>query len=225
MATSPGMAECLLEIYDRMHGHFGDLRWWPADSPFEVIIGAILTQNTAWQNVTLAINKLKTADALTPQDLYHLPINTLAEFIRSSGFYHVKARRLANFLSFLHDQYGNSLDRMFAQDLWLLRQNLLQIKGVGEETADCILLYAGRKPVFVIDAYTRRILERHNILVGRESYADIQALFMNHLPASPALFNQYHALLVNTGKTFCRKERHCELCPLKDFNSRPECFT
>ena len=217
MATSPGMAECLLTMYHRLDAHFGDLRWWPADSPFEVICGAILTQNTAWKNVTYAINNLKRAGVLTPQALYHLPVDTLADLIRPSGYYHVKARRLANFLRFLHDECGHSLDQLFAQDAGRLRNKLLQIQGIGEETADCILLYAGQKPVFVIDAYTRRIMERHGVLGGRERYADIQALFMDHLPGSSALYNQYHALLVNTGKTFCGKERHCEACPLNGF--------
>lgn len=216
METTPGIAKCLLTIYDKLEGHFGNLSWWPAESPLEVIVGAILTQNTAWRNVTCAINKLKEAGVLTAQGLYLLPIDTLAELIRSSGYYHVKARRLAAFIRFIHDEYNGMLDSMFAQDHGLLRKKLLQLHGIGEETADSILLYAGAKPVFVIDAYTRRILERHGIVAGGESYKDIQALFMDHLPASVPLYNQYHALLVNTGKTFCGKDRRCEACPLKD---------
>lgn len=216
METTPGITQRLLTIYDRLEGHFGNLRWWPADSPFEVIVGAILTQNTAWRNVTYAINKLKEAGVLTAQGLYLVPIDTLAELIRSSGYYHVKAWRLATFVRFLHDEYNGLLDNMFAQDHWLLRKKLLQIKGIGEETADSILLYAGEKPVFVIDAYTRRILERHGILLGKERYTDIQALFMEHLPASAPLYNQYHALLVNAAKKFCGKDRRCEACPLRD---------
>jgi endonuclease III related protein len=216
METSPGIAQRLLEIYDRLEDHFGNLRWWPADSPFEVIVGAILTQNTAWRNVTYAIENLKKADILHPQGIYGTPFDTLAVLIRSSGYYHVKARRLAAFVRFLSEEYDGILNNMFAQDHWLLRSKLLQIKGIGEETADSILLYAGEKPIFVIDAYTRRILERHGLLSGKEHYADIQAIFMDNLPTSASLFNQYHALLVNAGKTFCGKDRRCEACPLKD---------
>lgn len=215
METAPGIAKRLLTMYDRLDGHFGNLRWWPADSPFEVIVGAILTQNTAWRNVTYAIAKLKEADILHPQGIYETHLDTLAALIRSSGYYNVKARRLATFVRFLHDEYDGQLDKMFAQDHWLLREKFLQIKGIGNETADSILLYAGGKPVFVIDAYTRRILERHGILAGNEFYADIQALFMDHLPASVPLYNQYHALLVNAGKSFCGKDRRCEACPLR----------
>lgn len=215
METAPGIAKRLLTIYDWLDGHFGNLRWWPADSPFEVIVGTILTQNAAWRNVTYAIAKLKEADILHPQGIYETPIDTLAALIRSSGYYNVKARRLATFVRFLHDEYNGQLDKMFAQDHWLLREKLLQIKGIGDETADSILLYAGGKPVFVIDAYTRRILERHDILAGKERYAEIQALFMGNLPVSVPLYNQYHALLVNAGKSFCGKERRCEACPLR----------
>jgi endonuclease-3 related protein len=215
METSKGPGPRLLEIYDRLEGHFGNLHWWPADSPFEVIVGAILTQNTAWRNVTYAIENLTKADILTPQGIYETPFDTLAALIRPSGYHHVKARRLAAFVGFLSDNYYGILDHMFAQDYRLLRSNLLQIYGIGEETADSILLYAGAKPIFVIDAYTRRILSRHGLASGKERYSDLQALFMDNLPTSTVLFKQYHALLVNAGKTFCRKVRHCEACPLK----------
>ncbi|MCG6535777.1 MAG: endonuclease III domain-containing protein [Syntrophales bacterium LBB04] len=227
MAPSPGiaaMAAGLLQIYNRLEDHFGNLRWWPADSPLEVIVGAILVQNTAWHNVTYAINKLKEAGVLTPQGLYLAPLDTLAELIRSSGYYNVKARRLTNFIHFLHDEYDNSLGNMFGEDCWQLRNKLLEIKGIGEESADSILLYAGKKPVFVIDAYTRRILARHGLLSGRERYQAIQALFMDHLPASVSFFNQYHALLVHTGKTFCRRDRRCAACPLKDLEVQAGVF-
>lgn len=216
MVTNLGIAKRLLTIYGKLDGHFGDLHWWPADSPFEVIVGAILTQNTAWRNVTYAIAKLKEADILQPQSIYETPLDTLAVLIRSSGYYNVKARRLAAFSRFLHDEYKGRLDSMFAQDHRLLREKLLQIQGIGYETADSILLYAGGKPVFVIDAYTRRILERHGISAAKERYADIQALFMGHLPVSVPLYKQYHALLVNAGKAYCRKGRRCEACPLKE---------
>lgn len=213
-----GTAQYLLEIYNRLDDHFGSLRWWPADSPFEIVVGAILTQNTAWRNVTYAIKNLKKAGLLHPQGIYETPLDTLAVLIRSSGYYHVKARRLAAFVRFLYEEYAGVLDNMFAQDYRPLRMKLLQIHGIGEETADSILLYAGGKPIFVIDAYTRRILERHGLLSGKERYADIQALFMDSLPTSTSLFNQYHALLVHAGKAFCGTDRHCEACPLKDLS-------
>jgi endonuclease-3 related protein len=225
MESSIGLGPRLLEIYNRLEGHFGNLHWWPADSPFEVIVGAILTQHTAWQNVTYAIENLKKADILTPQGIYDTPLDTLAALLRPSGYYHVKARRLAAFVGFLSDDYHGKLDHMFAQDYRLLRSNLLQIHGIGEETADSILLYAGEKPIFVIDAYTRRILLRHGLASGKERYTDMQALFMDNLPTSTALFKQYHALLVNAGKTFCRTVRRCEACPLKGIEERPGCFT
>jgi len=213
--TQQDIAQHLLIIYDRLEGHFGDLHWWPADSPFEVIVGTILTQNTAWRNATYAIAQLKGADILSPQGISATPLDTLATLIKSSGCYHVKAKRLAAFVRFLYDEYGGILDSMFAQDQWLLRKKLLQIHGVGNETADSILLYAGAKPIFVVDAYTRRILERHGLLSGRERYNEIQALLMNNLPTRTSLFNQYHALLVNLGKTFCQKNKRCAACPLE----------
>ena len=219
MTSQNGFARPLWQIYERLSGHFGDLKWWPAETPFEVIVGAILTQNTAWRNVTYAIEKLKKADVLTPHGLYLVPLNTLATLIRSSGYYQVKAGRLAAFIQFLHDGYGGSLEALFAEDHGHLRKKLLQIKGIGEETADSILLYAGAKPVFVVDAYTRRILSRHGIIQGGESYAEIQALFMDNLPRSAPLYNQYHALLVNAGKMFCGKNPRCQVCPLKDLKT------
>ena len=212
-------------MYERLEKHFGNLDWWPAETPFEVIVGAILTQNTAWLNVTYAITNLKDAGVLSTLTIYRLPIDTLATIIRPSGYHHVKAKRLAAFLGFLFDEYNGSLDDMFAQNHWVLRKKLLQIHGIGEETADCILLYAGGKPVFVVDVYTRRILERHGSLSGKESYSDIQALFMDNLPVSVPLYNQYHALLVHAGKTFCRKEKRCENCPLKEATGTIGCFT
>jgi endonuclease III related protein len=220
MDDRKGIAQCLKQIYEKLDGHFGNLNWWPADTPFEVIVGAILTQNTAWINVTYAISKLKEAGALNPHSLYLLPIDTLAILIRSSGYYHVKARRLAAFVKFIHDEYNGSLQDLFFENHWQLRKKLLRIKGIGEETADSILLYAGEKPVFVVDAYTRRILERHGFVGAKAPYAEIQALFMDNLPHSVALYNQYHALLVNTGKKFCTKENRCEACPLRNLAPR-----
>jgi endonuclease-3 related protein len=208
----------LLQVYETLHDHFGDLHWWPGDSPFEVIVGAILTQNTAWKNVEAAIDRLKAEDRLHPERLRCLDDQHLAEMIRPAGYYRIKTKRLKAFLHFLHREYQDDLNTMFAEDLWVLRQRLLSVHGIGEETADSILLYAGGKPVFVVDTYTRRIMQRHRIIDARAQYADIQALFMNGLPRSVPLYNQYHALFVNTGKEFCRKQTpRCDTCPLQPF--------
>jgi endonuclease-3 related protein len=206
----------LQKIYEILNGYFGNLRWWPGDSPFEVIVGAILTQNTAWKNVEAALDQLKARDLLHPERLLHIADTHLADLIRPAGYYRVKTKRLKAFLNFLNQEYQDDLDALFAEDLWILRNKLLSVHGVGEETADSILLYGGGKPVFVIDAYTRRILQRHGIIADNARYADIQALFMTSMPPSAPLFNQYHALLVNTGKQFCRKKNpKCNLCPLQ----------
>jgi endonuclease-3 related protein len=208
----------LLKIYEILNGHYGNLRWWPADSPFEVVVGAILTQNTTWRSVERAISNLKSRNLLDPKRLSATQDDILYGLIRPSGYYRVKTKRLKAFLSFLNDQFGGDLDSLFSEDPWPLRKKLLTVKGIGEETADSILLYAGQKAVFVIDAYTRRILERHKIISGDAPYADIQRLFMDRLPRSAPLFNQYHALLVNTGKEFClKKNPFCSRCPLSGF--------
>ena len=208
----------LAEIYETLDQYFGDLQWWPGDSPFEVIVGAILTQNTAWKNVETAIGRLKAEDLLHPEKMRRLPDQRLADLIRPAGYYRIKTKRLKAFLGFLNEACRDDLKALFAQDLRVLRQKLLSVHGIGEETADSILLYAGGKPVFVVDAYTRRIMQRHRIIDGNAGYAEIQALFMNGLPRSAPLFNQYHALLVNTGKHFCGKQRPgCERCPLQPF--------
>jgi endonuclease-3 related protein len=208
----------LLNIYETLQDHFGDLHWWPGDSPFEVIVGAILTQNAAWKNVEAAIRRLKAEDVLHPARLRPLADQHLADLIRPAGYFRVKTKRLKAFLNFLYQDYQDDLKILFAEDLWVLRKKLLLVHGIGEETADSILLYAGGKPVFVVDAYTRRIMQRHHIISDKARYEDIQTLFMNGLPRSAPLYNQYHALLVNTGKQFCRKQNpQCEICPLQSF--------
>jgi endonuclease-3 related protein len=206
------------KIFERLQEYFGDLHWWPGDSPLEVIIGAILTQNTAWKNVEAAIGRLKAQDLLHPAKLRHLDDVRLADLIRPAGYYRIKTKRLKAFLHFLNQDYQDDLDALFAGDLWVIRQRLLSVHGIGEETADSILLYAGEKPVFVVDAYTRRILQRHRIIGNKARYEDIQTLFMAGLPRSAPLYNQFHALLVNAGKQFCRKQNPaCEICPLQSF--------
>lgn len=208
----------LRKVYEALHECFGDLHWWPGDSPFEVIVGAILTQNTAWKNVETAIGRLKAGDLLHPARLRLLADQHLADLIRPAGYFRVKTKRLKAFLHFLYQEYQDDLNTLFAEDLWVLRKRLLSVHGIGEETADSILLYSGGKPVFVVDAYTRRIMQRHRFISGKAPYADIQTIFMTSLPRSAPLFNQYHALLVNTGKQFCRKQNpKCEICPLQSF--------
>lgn len=206
--------EELLRVYDLLNGHFGDLHWWPADGPFEMMVGAILTQNTAWTNVEKAIRALREKDLLSPAALFRLPEDQLAQVIRPSGCYHLKAGRLKAFVRFVVEEYGGCVEAMSAEELPGLRNRLLAVRGIGPETADSILLYGCRKPVFVSDAYTKRVLLRHGIVGADAGYEAIQSLFMDHLPHEAPLFNQFHALIVKTGKNFCRKAPKCGGCPL-----------
>jgi len=201
-------------IYQRLFDRYGPQHWWPADEPFEVIIGAILTQSTAWGNVEKAIGNLKKAGALNPIAIRELPVDDLAILIRPSGYYNVKARKLKAFVERLSESYGDSLERMFALDTLQLRDELLSIYGIGQETADSIILYAAQKPMFVIDAYTHRITNRLGLHPDKNSYAALQALFMDNLPIDEKLFNEYHALLVCLGKNACRKHPVCRDCCL-----------
>lgn len=205
----------LLRIGEALERFFGDLHWWPGETPFEVAVGAILTQNTNWANVEKAIGQLKAQGVLEPRALYGLDDETLANLIRPSGYFRVKTKRLKAFLEVLCGDFGGDLERMLAGDIQQARQRLLGIAGIGEETADSMLLYAGGRPVFVIDAYTRRILARHGIIEGKPSYGELQRLFMACLPHDAGLYNRYHALIVETGKRYCRKEPRCDECPLR----------
>ena len=214
--------EELLKMYELLNGYFGDLHWWPADDPFEVMVGAILTQNTAWTNVEKAIQALREKQLLTPAALSSIPEDELAPIIRPSGYYHLKAGRLKAFVQFMMMEYSGNVETMKAEELSSLRDKLLGVKGIGPETADSILLYACQKPVFISDAYTRRILLRHGMIGNDADYHSIQALFMDHLQPDVALFNRYHALIVNTGKTFCRRTAECAACPLAIFAGRIE---
>ena len=204
----------LLRIYDLLNEYFGDLHWWPAEGPFEVMVGAILTQNTAWTNVEKAISALKENQVLTPEAIADIDEEALAGIIRPSGYYHVKAKRLKALVRFFLEEYGGDIRTMSAEELPLLRERLLGIRGVGPETADCILLYACGKPIFISDAYTRRILLRHSLISGDANGDQIRELFMTHLPHDVRLFNQFHALFVYAGKTFCRTAPKCVSCPL-----------
>lgn len=205
----------LHEIYHRLDEYFGPLNWWPAESPFEVIVGAVLTQNTNWTNVQKSLNSLKRANLLSYDALLHMPEGQLAELIRSSGYYNLKSRRLKNLLEMVQAEYGGDLSLFFSEDPYSARETLLRVKGIGPETADSILLYAGGHPIFVVDTYTHRILSRHGLIPESCDYQFIQDLFMDNLDHDAALFNQYHALLVRTAKQFCKKrEPLCDKCPL-----------
>ena len=210
-----------MQLYRRLHRHYGDLDWWPGETPLEVSVGAILTQNTAWTNVEKAIRQLKASRSLSVSVLHRMSHKRLGRLIRAAGYFNVKARRLKNFISFLQGRYAGSLKKMFRQPTPRLREELLSVNGVGPETADSILLYAGEKPSFVIDAYTKRILSRHGVMAYENSYDDFQALFMKHLPRSASFYNQYHALFVNVGKDFCRKRPLCASCPLNGWRNVP----
>ena len=213
--------EILLKIYHCLFDFFGPLNWWPGDTPFEIMVGAILTQNTAWGNVEKAINNLKKANLLEAQKLYQIEEEELAELIRPSGYYKVKAQRLKNLVTFLVEEYGGSERKMFAEDGEELREKLLAIKGIGPETADSILLYAGNKPFFVVDAYTRRIFSRHQLIPEAATYSEIQDFFTQNLDREVKLFNEFHAQIVMLGKTICTsKKENCTSCPLAFLNSK-----
>jgi endonuclease-3 related protein len=204
----------LREIYGRLFAAYGPQHWWPADEPFEVIVGAILTQSTAWSNVEKAIAGLKAVAALSPSALHRMPTEELARLIRPSGYYNAKARKLKAFVERLIADYDGDLGKLFNLDTGTLRRELLSIHGVGEETADSIILYAARRPIFVIDAYTRRILSRLGTAPPNQTYNAYQQLFTRNLPPDEALFNEYHALLVRHGKDVCRRVPRCDDCCL-----------
>jgi endonuclease-3 related protein len=206
----------LLQIYQRLYKAFGPQHWWPAEGPFEVMVGAILTQNTNWQNVEKAIAALKKNKVLSPKKLNRMPQKKLAKLIRPAGYFNIKAKRLKNFLKFYLQNYGADVRKMRAVRAHALRNELLSVNGVGEETADSILLYALNKPAFVVDAYTKRIFSRHRFLPKDTDYQDTQKLFMQNLKVNVQLFNEYHALLVRLGKDFCLKRNpKCGTCPLE----------
>ncbi|OGQ67824.1 MAG: endonuclease [Deltaproteobacteria bacterium RIFCSPLOWO2_12_FULL_50_11] len=211
------MPSPLQKVYHHLYKSMGSQHWWPGETPFEVCVGAILTQNTNWTNVEKAISNLKKAHLLTPQRLHQLDHQRLAQLIRPAGYFNIKAKRLAAFLDYLMEAYEGDLGLMFQKSLTGLREELLAVKGIGPETADSILLYAGNKSVFVVDAYTRRIFLRHGWIGEDFDYAAIQEYCMEALPADRVLFNEFHALMVRVGKDYCRPRPRCETCPLKSF--------
>lgn len=219
----------LQEVYRTLYKTFGHQKWWPGQTPFEIIVGAILTQNTAWANVEKAIRNLKKAGSLTPRALHEISHRALAQRIKPSGYFNIKAARLKSFMEFLFSEYAGDLNKMFREEGAVLREKLLSVKGIGPETADSILLYAGDKLYFVIDAYTKRIFSRHRLQVAPDvrklnrrlsamDYQDWQQIFTASLPSDIGLYNDYHAQIVILGKTYCRKAHpNCSACPLQKY--------
>jgi endonuclease III related protein len=208
----------VMEIYDRLFAALGPSRWWPGDSSLEIMLGAVLTQNTAWVNVEKAIQQIKQVGGLSIKLLGEIDEELLASWIRPAGYYRLKARRLKNLMTHLLKEWDGDLVKMADQPVEDLRRQLLKINGIGPETADSILLYALGLPSFVVDAYTFRILNRHHLIEEDMSYADLRDYFMERLPNDPAFYNEYHALLVRLGKDYCKKQQpRCDLCPLKGF--------
>ncbi|MCA9101553.1 MAG: endonuclease III domain-containing protein [Planctomycetales bacterium] len=211
------MSSTLSEAYNRLLQRYGRQGWWPADSPLEVMVGAVLVQNTAWRNVERAIENLREAGLLDARRLAKLHAAELAELIRPAGYYRLKAARLQNLMRLLVERYDASLERMFDADPHLLRDELLAVKGIGRETADAILLYAANQPFFVVDAYTHRVLARHGWIDFEADYDALQSHCTSELPNDVAVYNEMHALLVEVGKTHCTKKQPlCEGCPLED---------
>jgi endonuclease-3 related protein len=242
------LSEQLTEIYQLLFDRFGPQHWWPGETQFEIITGAILTQNTSWSNVEKSIANLKSANLLTPEKLYRLDTSELAELIRPAGYYNIKAKRLKSFLNWLFQNYDGRLENLEGLDTEQLRAELLAIKGIGRETADSILLYAFDRPIFVVDAYTARVAVRHGLISADADYEQLRELFQSNLPHAPTLcfacprvsrresgqrakrssgvqkpqlFNEFHALLVRLGKDFCRPNADCPGCPLEKL---PHCL-
>ena len=207
------------EAYQLLYDHFGPQNWWPGETPLEIMVGAILTQNTNWSNVQKAIVNLKSEKLLDYQSLSQLSVDELAQLIRPAGYYNLKAQRLKNLLDMVADSYDGEVGLFLGDELGSARENLLGVKGVGPETADSILLYACGHPVFVVDMYTHRVFSRHNMVEEETDYQAIQDVFVDHLPQDLQLYNEFHALIVRVASTFCKKTKPlCEKCPLQGLN-------
>ena len=206
----------LMETYRRLYRRYGPQHWWPAETPLEVVLGAILTQAVAWRSVERALANLRDAGLISARGLRACSEERLAELLRPSGYFNAKARKLKAFIDHLWDRHDGDLEALLSGDTGALRDELLSIHGIGEETADDILLYAAGRPSFVIDSYTRRILGRMGLAPDRGRYGDDQRLFHDALPPDPALFNEYHALLDKHAKETCKKTPLCDECCLRD---------
>lgn len=208
-----------IEAYTLLFDHFGPQHWWPAETPFEVMVGAVLTQNTSWSNVRKAIDNLKMGDLLDYASLSRLTAGEIAQYIRPAGYYNLKAGRLRNLLDMVAEIYLGELQSFLEDDPETARENLLAVKGIGPETADSILLYGCGHPVFVVDMYTYRVFSRHNMLLEETDYSTMQSTFVDHLPRDVQLYNEFHALIVRVAVTFCKKTKPlCGLCPLQGLN-------
>lgn len=214
----------LMEFYRAMHGRFGHQAWWPGDTPLEICLGAILTQNTNWTNVEKALANLQAAGTMSLRRLHEMPMAQLAELIRPAGYYNIKARRLKNFVAAVYGSWGEDLGGpggsghgFLDRPVSTLREELLAINGIGRETADSIILYAAGKPTFVIDAYTCRVLVRHRLIGPDGDYESVKELMESSLPQDVELFNDFHAQFVAVGKTYCRPTARCGGCPLERF--------
>ena len=215
VSTMGPKGKILIEMYQRLLCTVGPRHWWPGESPFEVIVGAILTQNTSWANVEKAIENLKNAGILNPPGMRRVSWDELAQVIKPSGFYRIKANRLKRFVEFFYEEFDGDMNRMRFQDLGTLRERLLRVDGIGPETADSILLYALGKPLFVVDAYTKRIFSRHGLISEKWSYEEVQEMVMGELGRDVGIYNEFHALLVFLGKYWCRRIARCGGCPLE----------
>ena len=209
------LSDKLNQIYKLLLKAYGPQKWWPAESSLEVMVGAVLTQNTNWQGVERAIANLKRVNLLDPHKLKAIPTEELSRLIKPAGYFNLKARRLKNLIGMVAEAYGGDLDAMGQMETAQLRQELLSVNGVGPETADSILLYAFHRPIFVVDTYTYRVTSRHGLIEEEANYQALQDLFMEHLPLDLDMFNEYHALLVRVGKLHCKRKARCEGCPLE----------
>lgn len=205
------------EVYTQLLNSLGPQDWWPGESPFEVMVGAVLVQNTAWKNVECAIDNLKRGKLLAPRKIYALPLDALAELIRPAGYFRLKAKRLHNLVSFLVERYRGSIAALRKVDAQQLRNELLAVNGIGPETADSILLYALGKPIMVVDTYTKRIFARHGWVPPDTVYHSLQEHLTRELPRDAALYNEFHALLVHVGHHYCSPVPRCEGCPLRSW--------
>jgi endonuclease III related protein len=207
----------LMSMYRALFEWFGPRHWWPANSPFEVCVGAILTQNTSWKNVAKAIDNLKAADRLDPIKIYRTNHEELSQLIKPAGYFNVKATRLRNFVNQLVEKHDGDLDSLFSAPMAEEREELLSVKGIGKETADSIILYAGKKAIFVVDAYTKRVLYRHGLVSENADYDSMQSMLEANLPLDVDLFNDFHAQFVAAGHFYCKRIPLCEKCPLHPF--------
>jgi len=202
-------------LYRILYDHYGPSHWWPGETPFEVMVGAVLTQNTAWANVEKAIANLKAAGLLDVTAIEHADASSLASLLRPSGYYNIKAQRLKNLVHMIMTSHSGDLQDLFSQETGVLRTELLQVNGIGKETADSICCYAAGKCIFVVDAYTRRMLMRHGIINARATYDEIQSLFEGSLPQELSLYKDLHAHIVYIGKDYCRsRQPRCDACPV-----------